>query len=81
MIRTSPDVRLDRDPYLTLQAVNIYVRDQDRSLQFYREQLGFDVAIDVRLVADKVAIVRDSVIRRVHLPQGQGSSNGQSRRS
>jgi catechol 2,3-dioxygenase-like lactoylglutathione lyase family enzyme len=29
--------------------VNIYVRNQDRSLQFYREQLGFHVAFDTRL--------------------------------
>ena len=43
-------VRLDkRDPYLRIHAVNIYVRDQDRSLRFYVEQLGFNLAYDVRL--------------------------------
>ncbi|HKS96377.1 MAG TPA: VOC family protein, partial [Terriglobia bacterium] len=43
-------VRLDRrDPYLRIHAVNIYVRDQDRSLQFYVGQLGFNLAYDVRL--------------------------------
>jgi phosphoserine phosphatase RsbU/P len=36
-------------PYLRLQSVNIYVRDQDRSLAFYRDQLGFHVVVDVRL--------------------------------
>lgn len=36
-------------PYLRLQSVNIYVRDQDRSLAFYRDQLGFRVVVDVRL--------------------------------
>ena len=43
-------VRLDRqDPYLRIQAVNIFVRDQDRSLRFYLDQLGFNLAGDVRL--------------------------------
>jgi len=44
------NVRLDRqNPYLRIDAVNVYVRDQDRSLEFYRKQLGFDVALDLRL--------------------------------
>jgi serine phosphatase RsbU (regulator of sigma subunit) len=43
-------VRLDaRDPYLRLHAVNIYVRDLDRSLHFYVNQLGFHLALDRRL--------------------------------
>lgn len=42
--------RLDRqDPYLRIDAVNVYVRDLDRSLEFYRDQLGFEVALDLRL--------------------------------
>jgi len=45
-----PAVRLDRqDPYLRLHAVNIFVRDQDRSLEFYLHRLGFDLALDTRL--------------------------------
>lgn len=36
-------------PYLRLQSVNVYVRNQDRSLSFYRDQLGFRVVVDVRL--------------------------------
>jgi serine phosphatase RsbU (regulator of sigma subunit)/catechol 2,3-dioxygenase-like lactoylglutathione lyase family enzyme len=41
------NVRLDRqNPYLRIDAVNIYVRDLDRSLEFYRNQLGFDLALD-----------------------------------
>ncbi len=44
------NVRLDRrDPYLRVDAVNVFVRDQDRSLEFYRNQLGFDLALDKRL--------------------------------
>jgi serine phosphatase RsbU (regulator of sigma subunit)/catechol 2,3-dioxygenase-like lactoylglutathione lyase family enzyme len=44
------DVRLDRqDPYLRLHTVNIFVRDLDRSVQFYVEQLGFHLALDKRL--------------------------------
>lgn len=42
--------RLDRqEPYLRLHAVNVYVRDQDRSLRFYVDQLGFTLAFDARL--------------------------------
>src|ERR1700738_4022114 len=36
-------------PYLRVHAVNVFVRDQDRSLRFYVEQLGFDLAFDVRI--------------------------------
>jgi serine phosphatase RsbU (regulator of sigma subunit) len=36
-------------PHLRVHAVNVFVRDQDRSLQFYVEQLGFSLAFDVRL--------------------------------
>ncbi len=43
-------VRLDRqDPYLRLQSVNIYVRDLDRSLNFYLDQLGFHLIFDARV--------------------------------
>ncbi len=38
-----------RSPHLRVHAVNIYVRDQDRSLRFYTEQLGFDLAFDAQL--------------------------------
>jgi serine phosphatase RsbU (regulator of sigma subunit) len=34
---------------LRVHAVNVFVRDQDRSLQFYLDQLGFTLAFDVRL--------------------------------
>jgi serine phosphatase RsbU (regulator of sigma subunit) len=40
----------DRDSrYLGVYAVNVFVRDQDRSLRFYLDQLGFNLAFDVRL--------------------------------
>ena len=43
------NVRLDRqNPYLRIDAVNVYVRDLDHSLEFYRNQLGFDLALDTR---------------------------------
>ncbi len=43
-------VRLDRqDPYLRLQSVTIYVRDLDQSLNFYLEQLGFQLIFDARI--------------------------------
>jgi serine phosphatase RsbU (regulator of sigma subunit)/predicted enzyme related to lactoylglutathione lyase len=37
------------DPYLRLSAVNVFVRDQDRSLRFFLDQLGFSLAFDARL--------------------------------
>lgn len=39
--------RLDRqDPYLRVLCVNVFVRDQDRSLRFYVDQLGFGLVVD-----------------------------------
>ncbi len=44
-----PTVRLDRrDPYLRLQSVTIYVRNLDRSLDFYVNLLGFQLVFDAR---------------------------------
>ena len=37
------------DPYLRLHHVPVFVRDQDRSLRFYLDQLGFSLAFDVCL--------------------------------
>ena len=40
-------LRLDeKDPYLCLHFALIWVRDFERSLRFYRDQLGFSVAVD-----------------------------------
>jgi serine phosphatase RsbU (regulator of sigma subunit)/predicted enzyme related to lactoylglutathione lyase len=40
-------LRVDRqDPYLRILCVDIFVRDQDRSLGFYVDQLGFRLIID-----------------------------------
>jgi serine phosphatase RsbU (regulator of sigma subunit) len=36
-------------PHLRIHAINIFVRDQDRSLQFYLDRLGFNLAFDARL--------------------------------
>jgi serine phosphatase RsbU (regulator of sigma subunit)/catechol 2,3-dioxygenase-like lactoylglutathione lyase family enzyme len=42
--------RLDRQgPHLCIHAIKVFVRDQDRSLRFYVDQLGFEVAFDARL--------------------------------
>jgi len=55
---SSPSVRLaeqpaptgeQKNPYLRVHAVNIFVHDQERSLRFYLDQLGFDLAFDVRM--------------------------------
>ena len=46
--------RLDReDLYLRISHVNVFVRDQERSLRFYLDQLGFDLALDARLQSGK----------------------------
>ena len=40
-------IRLDReDPYLRVLCVNVYVRDQDKSLRFFLDQLGFRLIVD-----------------------------------
>jgi len=34
------------DPYLRILTVNVFVRDLERSLRFYRDQLGFGLVSD-----------------------------------
>ena len=36
------------DPYLCIQDIMVYVRDLDRSLRFYVDQLGFELIVDHR---------------------------------
>jgi len=36
-------------PFLGIHAVQVFVRDQDESLRFYVDQLGFNLAFDARL--------------------------------
>ncbi len=36
-------------PHLSIHSINIFVRDQDRSLRFYLDQLGFHLAYDAKL--------------------------------
>jgi serine phosphatase RsbU (regulator of sigma subunit) len=38
-----------QEPYFRLHCVNIFVRDQERSLRFYVDQLGFHLAFDAKL--------------------------------
>jgi serine phosphatase RsbU (regulator of sigma subunit) len=38
-----------QNAYLRVHAVNIFVHDQERSLRFYVDQLGFNLAFDLRL--------------------------------
>jgi serine phosphatase RsbU (regulator of sigma subunit)/catechol 2,3-dioxygenase-like lactoylglutathione lyase family enzyme len=43
-------LRLDaQDPYLILHFVMIFVSDQDRSLRFYVDQLGFRLVVDIQI--------------------------------
>src|SRR5258708_6201867 len=46
---SSPSPSNRKDPYLRIHAVNSFVRDQERSLRFYVDQLGFDLAFDAEL--------------------------------
>ena len=41
--------RAGQDLYLRIHCVNVFVRDQDRSLRFYLDRLGFHLAFDARL--------------------------------
>ena len=38
-----------RNPYLAIRAVNVFVRDQERSVRFFLDQLGFALAYDVHV--------------------------------
>src|SRR4051794_12655342 len=38
-----------QDPLLRLHCVNVFVHDQERSVRFYLDQLGFRIAYDTRL--------------------------------
>lgn len=38
-----------RDAYVRLNNATVFVRDQDRSLRFYQDRLGFAMAVDLRL--------------------------------
>jgi catechol 2,3-dioxygenase-like lactoylglutathione lyase family enzyme len=40
---------MPRQSYLRLHSIDVYVRDQERSLRFYLDKLGFDLAFDARL--------------------------------
>ena len=56
---TLPEEHGARDPFLRMHAVNVYVRDQERSLRFYLDKLGFQVAFDARVESGQrlVAVV------------------------
>ena len=49
-----PVLRLDgQNPYFCLHFVMIFVRDQERSLRFYLDQLGFRLVVDQRFAAGR----------------------------
>lgn len=45
----SPASPRAKNLYLGVQSVNVFVRDQDRSLRFYVDQLGFRLVFDAKL--------------------------------
>ncbi len=48
-MESSSSAGTTRDPFLRVHAVNVYVRDQERSLRFYLDKLGFQLAFDARV--------------------------------
>ncbi|MGC1620792.1 MAG: SpoIIE family protein phosphatase [Candidatus Acidiferrum sp.] len=46
---TSPTAPAQSHHHLRIHSIHIYVRDQDRSLRFYIDQLGFHLAYDAKL--------------------------------
>jgi serine phosphatase RsbU (regulator of sigma subunit)/catechol 2,3-dioxygenase-like lactoylglutathione lyase family enzyme len=45
-------IRMDRvEPYLRLHFVSVYVRDQERSMRFFVDQLGFKLVVDARFAS------------------------------
>lgn len=52
--RDDSPFRLDAEtPYLRLHFVSVYVRDQERSLRFFVEKLGFTLVADVRFASGR----------------------------
>lgn len=50
--RDGATVRMDRqDPFFSLQFIQVLVRDQERSLRFFIDQLGFRLISDVRFAS------------------------------
>lgn len=47
--RILPRTETRPSPDLRLHSVHVYVRDQERSLRFYLDQLGFELVFDARL--------------------------------
>ena len=46
---SAPAPTSNPSPHLRIHSINVYVRDQDRSLRFYVDQLGFHLAYDAKL--------------------------------
>src|SRR5262245_42729156 len=45
----TPPGEAARDPFLRMHAVNVFVSDQERSLRFFLDKLGFQVAFDAQV--------------------------------
>ena len=49
VVNSAAALSREREQYLRMHCVNIFVRNQDRSLNFYLGQLGFRLAFDTKL--------------------------------
>jgi phosphoserine phosphatase RsbU/P len=73
--RSFEEAGLSAYPYLRIQIVEVYVRDQETSLQFYRERLGFELAFDTgqqewgRAVAVSPPVFGSAVLSLVESPE------------
>lgn len=47
--RDGPNISTEQHAYLRLHSVDVFVRNQERSLRFYQEQLGCELAFDAHL--------------------------------
>lgn len=52
LARAAEQARAESLPHLTVSNVVVYVRDQDRSLRFYVDQLSFHLVLDARIDAE-----------------------------
>src|SRR5437773_692847 len=79
--RSTP--RLDSEiPYLRILFVTIYVRDVDRSIRFYVEQLGFNLIFDSAVGGGRFVVVGppdgSAVFALAPVQQGSEDSIGRS---
>ena len=74
-------LRLDKqDPYVSLHFIMIFVRDQERSLRFYLDQLGFRLIVDQGVAGHRwIEVAPPDGSANLALVQAQAESSRDSR--